>query len=962
MVEKSLWAVVAALAILKAGGALVPLDPAHPEARRATIMRCTDARMAVTSDCLKYLFDGLPITAITISAVKASASHQSELSEVHLPVVTPKDPVFVLFTSGSTGEPKGIIHEHTGICSHAAAQVERMGYKGARVFQFSAFTFDVAMMDIFSTLIAGSTVCVPSEDERLNNIPAAIARMNADHALVTPSIASLISPNEVPTLKTLILGGESLNRKVIDHWVDHVQLMNAYGPAEVGACTVATVNRNQTRIETIGLPLPHCSCWVVDVNDHDELLPAGAIGELLVTGTTLARGYLNNKAKTDASFIRSPLWASRMGLTAAIFYKTGDLVRYNIDMLDGTLDYIGRKDAQVKLRGYRIELGEIEYHISTYPGVVRSVVLQPRQGYYAGQLVVIAQVISGTLDDNNDPLYIRTCDGPKVEAIQRHLAPFVPNYMLPSECIAVEMLPLNRSCKIDRNAVSQWLSNLAERPVQKASAHVQWYPLIDKSNALAVSICARISELVAERDVEFAALIKGRDIPLEKLELDSIQLMTLTMYLRRTYGSCITLGHMRPGTTVTKIANLIASGRVNEAHDLPSEFNVGIEANSIFEEMTGELLADGPNTTCQNPAPILNVFLTGATGFLGLEILRQLLHQPKIKIFVLLRCGTDMEGYERILRMAKEHGWWKDGFARRIHVWPGDLTQPDLGLSPGALSQLTGEAPRTNSIDAIIHCAARVHYTYDYQTLKPANVDSTVQLLKTMAGTTTISAFLYVSGGEAPNAERHKLDNASSPDYANGYSQSKLVSELIVTRCAQHSLFQGRRLKIVRPGYIIGSPAQPRPVTTDFIWRLVAGCLDIKAYNGETLSQWIYISDVESVGQVVVDSVLDQTCTTTYFPVLGGLSLGEFWGVLSTDIGYHLEPLAEEEWLQALEADILRRRESHPLFPFLLIIRQEAKSLGSKISHVRDSRVKRAVLGNIQYLINVGFLPRPLSN
>ncbi len=198
--EKSKWAVVASLGIMKAGGAFVPLNPRDPRGRLTEILKNVNADVVVTMEAFVATFEGL---VKHIEVVSTDTMHQRPINEgsseyigpnglnsSHIKAVSPKDPIFVLFTSGSTGKPKGMIHEHRAICTHAVAHGEAMGYDGARVLQFAAYTFDVAIIDIFTTLIFGGCICIPSEEDRKNNIVEVINNMRVDYVRTFPSHSS----------------------------------------------------------------------------------------------------------------------------------------------------------------------------------------------------------------------------------------------------------------------------------------------------------------------------------------------------------------------------------------------------------------------------------------------------------------------------------------------------------------------------------------------------------------------------------------------------------------------------------------------------------------------------------------------------------------------------------------------------------------------------------------------------
>ncbi|KAJ5780266.1 hypothetical protein N7457_005426 [Penicillium paradoxum] len=299
----------------------------------------------------------------------------------------------------------------------------------------------------------------------------------------------------------------------------------------------------------------------------------------------------------------------------------------------------------------------------------------------------------------------------------------------------------------------------------------------------------------------------------------------------------------------------------------------------------------------------------------------------------------------------------------RIHVWCGDLSEHQLSLPLSAREQLVGRAPKSDNIHAVIHCGALVQYNYDYRSLKGINVNPTAYLPKITAQSSTIGKFLYVSGGITPNFHQRDASTDGEPALTNGYTQSKLVSEIVVRGCADCPAFQGRRIRIIRPGYMIGSAANPTPVQTDFIWRLVAAYLRMGFYNADANSQWLYISDVERVARVVVTAIFEGSHSRIMDAVWDGLPLGSFWGSLTADFGYNLRPLRESHWLGNLRSTIAREAESNPLFPFFHVLEKELKSVGSTANSDMDSAsVLDAIRGNIQNLIEAGFLPPPPSS
>jgi amino acid adenylation domain-containing protein/thioester reductase-like protein len=964
--EKSLWTVVAALGILKAGGAFVPIDPNHPTSRIEKILSDLDARVLVTSQSFKTRFKDLVEQVVIVNAQTIKLPEFHQMDDVQLPEVRPQDPVYVLFTSGSTGRPKGMIHEHGAICSHTIAHGEAMGYQGARVLQFAAHTFDVAIFDIFTTLVFGGCVCIPSEEDRMNDIVHVIESMKANFAILTPSFASLLDPREVPTLQTVVIGGEALTQEGNQRWADRLSLQNIYGPAEVGICLMMKIDTRGTRPETVGYPLKNASCWLVDPEDPNRLVPIGAVGELVIAGPSLAQGYLNNEEKTRSSFIEDPSWAVGMGLQHRRFFKSGDLLRYNIESFDGSYDFVRRKDTQIKLRGQRIEAGEVEHYLANIPRVAISMVDRPTRGCFAGELVAIIQMRSAHSHRmRNDPISLATSQSLSLETLQSHLSQHLPGYMIPTVCLVIESMPFVPSLKINRIHVSTWLNSLKSNPLNEVAgiAVNGEASALDRDEKIAINVSSKIAELVAQNDTDRRAGLEGRELNLQKAGMNSIQIISLSMWLQRKFEVKIPLEILFSSkTTIRDLAHL-----VNSANELPSLFtevkfvDVLLECDILVKQLTDSFKSSASERSAEEQMPVRNVLVTGASGYLGSGILEQLFFRPELQIFSLVRCLTEAEGLRRIIDLAIRAGWWQDDFRSRLHVWIGDLTKDHLGLEREQVQRLSGGSQEDLCIHAVIHSGATVHYSFDYEALKSTNVHPTLELLKMAAQSRCLSKFIYVSGGQRPSVdEAKKVPEAVQTFQNNGYGQSKYVSELLVQSCVDLAPFHRKQLYTVKPGYIIGSLRTGIANQSDFIWRLIAGCLEVEAYNKDEALHWLFMSDVESVAKEVVSGVFDLHESGKKRQVVDGLLFSDLWDLLEKVFGYKLEPLAHEEWLKRLQEVILTKQESHPLFPLINTLEREGGSIGSQEAPIpRTDWMVAVVKRNVQHLIEVGFLPAP---
>lgn len=474
--EKSALAIVAMLAVLKAGGVAVSIDPAHPIQRLQRIIKDTAPLCCLISVLHRELFQDeglrdLVKHVIPVDEALFATKPAYNSSTKPCTIVQPDNAAFVLFTSGSTGVPKGIIHTHSTIASslHAHGNAMNIG-TDSRTLQFSAFIFDVSITEIFMALTRGGVLCIPSDHERMNNLEAAITRTSANWAHLTPTVASLLDPGKVPTLKHMALAGEPLKKVNVTEWAEHLELVNLYGPAE---CALATTLRvglvKEDRPDNIGRSVG-LLVWIVDASNTDRLVPTGAVGELLLEGPNVGRGYLKDKERTLASFIENPAWLKgERTIPPRRFYRSGDLGRYNGD---GSIQILGRIDTQVKLHGQRVELGEIEYQVKiglADQSLVNLAVVYAKSAEHpgGGLLATFLEFEEKSTEVNRDQLMLSI---PQIlrkalVGLDTHLAENLPSYMVPSIYVPLNAMPLLTAGKIDRGRLSRIVKSLPTEAV-----------------------------------------------------------------------------------------------------------------------------------------------------------------------------------------------------------------------------------------------------------------------------------------------------------------------------------------------------------------------------------------------------------------------------------------------------------------------------------------------------------------
>ena len=968
--RKSLIPIVAMIAIHRAGGAFVPLDPSHPQDRLKAIIDKAKATVVVTSPEVAPLFSEIPVAVVQVSSSMLNSS--SLIVEDPLPEISPDQAAFVLFTSGSTGKPKGILQEHASVSTSSLAHGRALNMSAdSRVFQYAAFTFDVSMMDIFTTLIYGGCVCIPSEEDRMGSFTTVMNRMRVNWVLFTPSVASLVSPEEVPTLQTLVYGGEAVKQENVSRWVGKVRLFNCYGPAECGACAIGEFTHLDSRPANVGRQFGGELCWVVHPDNHDRLLPIGAAGELVVEGPTLARGYLDDLVKTQTSFIKSPAWPQGAGCDRARrIYKTGDLVRQNSD---GTFEFVGRKDLQVKVRGQRVEIGEVEHHMSTYPGIALSMVARPQSGPYAHTLVAVMQLVMPAGIDlkqgddlNYAPLKHVLAANFEKEKLLDSLRVQLPNYMVPTHVLIVTKLPLSVSGKIDRKIVDAWLvrtSRLAE-PVCP-DRHLK--NLLSSDDPISLEICSKILSLVSEPCSAFFKSLDRTNFPLAAVGLDSIKIIHLVMFVRRRFGVKISLDIlMNSKSSVSDIGHEIAN--TQESGGLTA-VKRNIDLMDTLQAYQKKALED----VVGNGTGFLNVMLTGATGFLGSRILRELCRNKKVhRIMVIVRSQNTQEALQRVMQSATQAGWWSKDHTWKLEAWTGDLAKPNLGLNTEHWNRLCGHGSPRDRVNFIIHNGATVNWNASFSALSAINVNSTVDLLKAASESASLCDFVYVSGGQQLRVEAdNDLDIAKEVERSNGYAQTKFLSELMVKEYARSIAPCQQRISIIKPGYIIGGQEDGICVEDDFIWRLTSSCVDIESYNAEDADSWLFISDVDHVATVIAGCCSVQNGKlrdrgVNVLKILNGLAVSDFWNMVKQELGRDIRPIPANLWVERLHTDIESRGERHPLWPLLETVEQGQGKLGGKYNAREmvgndDTRIKSAIRKNVEYLRKTGFLSKPVD-
>nr|AGS49328.1 long-chain-fatty-acid--CoA ligase [uncultured bacterium esnapd2] len=505
MMPRSIDLVVALLAVLKSGGAYVPIDPEYPAERIALMLEDTQPVLVLTSAAGGDEFDGSPLSDVEVSL---------------------RNPAYMIYTSGSTGRPKGVVVEHGSVGAYLVRAREVYPWASGVSLVHSPVSFDLTVTALYSPLVSGGRVVLSSLEEAKGPRPTFMK--------VTPSHLGLLDalPDDVSPSGALVVGGEALRGDVLERWRSRfpdVTVINAYGPTE------ATVNCAEFRVlpgeETptgavpIGRAFWNTRAYVLD--SRLSPVPQGVAGELYVSGVVLARGYWNRAGLTSERFVADPF--SDAG---ARMYRTGDLARWNAD---GQLEFVGRADDQVKLRGFRIELGEIEAVLTGHVDVSQAAVIVRED--QPGDQRLVAYVVASAGD----------VDG---AGLRDHMAATLPEYMVPSAIVVLDALPLNPHGKLDR----------------KALRHQEFLPAVEETEAVARGPRSPHEEILCGLFAEVLGVPKvGVDDAFFDLGGHSLLAIRLISKARSVLGVELPVRQLFETPTVAGLAAVVhAAGRARE--------------------------------------------------------------------------------------------------------------------------------------------------------------------------------------------------------------------------------------------------------------------------------------------------------------------------------------------------------------------------------------------------------------
>ncbi len=590
----------------------------------------------------------------------------------------PDNLAYAIYTSGSTGQPKGVLVAHRGLCNVIQAKIRTYGVRpDSCVLQFVAFSFDVSVAEVFSALVAGARLCLGTPNSLLpgHAMVELMERQGVTTILLPPSVLGALPAAELPALHSIIVGGETCSAEIVARWAPGRRFFNTYGPTEATICNTIVECVADGKRPNIGRPIANTQIYLLD--RHMQPVPVGVAGEMHIGGVGLARGYHRRPDLTAERFIPNP-FSDEAG---ARLYKTGDMARY---LPDGSIEFLGRSDHQVKIRGFRVETEEIEAVLSAHPSVRESVVAAREDVPGSKRLVayvvphVPGQVVASEL--------------------RSFLQGRLPDYMVPSAFVSIEALPLSPNGKVDRQAL----------PAPDLHAQDTY---VAPRNPVEATVAAMWAEMLELKQV-------GAHDNFFELGGHSLLVTQVVTRLRDAFDVELPLRSLFEAPTVAGLAEMIelARGGADITSALPS---VDWEAETTLDPTIRPDLVPPGNFT--DPAAI---FITGASGFLGAFVLRELLRQTRADLYCLVRAKDPAQGIKKIQANLETYDLWQEDESHRIIPVVGDLSEPMFGLPEEEYRLLASK------VDVIYHNGGLVNFIHPYSMLKAANVSGTEEVLR----------------------------------------------------------------------------------------------------------------------------------------------------------------------------------------------------------------------------------------
>ncbi|MFJ6381012.1 amino acid adenylation domain-containing protein [Kitasatospora sp. NPDC092039] len=841
---------VAMLAVMRSAAVFVPLDEQWPGPRlHAMVGACRPAAVLLSPGAAP---DGWSAPAIAVDPVSGPAPALPAR-----PVPAPPRPdelAYGFYTSGSTGTPKCALNLHSGLANRLLAMGRRFGSSPRNVvLQNSRHTFDSSLWQLLWPLTCGSRVVIPRPHDILD-LTATVEVIGRHRVTMTDFVPTILTAlvelldsrpelvDGLASLRMLLVGGEEIapeSVRALQRLLPRLRVTNTYGPTEASIGSVFhEVSPEDPAPVPIGRPIDNT--WAVVLDEHGEPARTGEIGEICIGGACLGTGYLGDPDRTALAFVGNPF----PELPGERMYRTGDLGHYGAD---GLLYFDGRRDQQVKIGGVRVELSEIEHAIASHPAVREAKVLVSDHG--GGQHLAAFFTVRGELTK---------------ERLRSHVRALLPAELVPKRFVRLDAVPVNGNGKTDRRALAELLKSASPTGPDGWTATGS-----STERVLAELWNALLPEPVTSPDADF--FDSGGD---------SLHAQRLALAVSARFDTPLSIRDIVDAPTIALQAAALDGGRA-----LPAA------PTATAAPATDLALPVDIRPTGTPSGPPRHVLLTGATGFIGAQLLHDLLERTDATVHCLVRADGPGAARRRVVDALHRYRLWSDRTAHRIHAVPGDLSGPALGLDPADHRRLAEQ------VDTVVHAGAMVNLVRGYRAHRRTNVTGTVELLRLAATgrpamvhfVSTLAACPAGPAGDTPVPER-PVPAGRTPD--TGYGQSKWAAEQLVQAAAD----RGLAVAVHRLGEVMPSTRTGIPNPGSRVELLIRACLRVGAYFTSDLST--DYTPVDHVGRLLVAAVTHRR--SGYFHLLrpGPLPLDDLLGGFGSAFG--LRKVEYQDFWQAV--------------------------------------------------------------
>ncbi|MBE6051450.1 MAG: amino acid adenylation domain-containing protein [Clostridium sp.] len=762
--DKSIEMILAIISVLKSGGAYMPIDAEQPVDRINFMLKDSKAKAILSGVGSNKIINSIKKNIPVINLREEKGVLKNNLNHVS----TSNSLAYIIFTSGSTGTPKGVMLENKGVVnlSYWRKNIDKLTSDSVVLQNFN-YIFDGSVWDIFPCLLAGGKLRVVSKEER-NNFDKLLKLLNKASIIMVPSLFRSIleyadTPEKIEKLNSFSdvhLGAEALSKDIIEKYIeidkDKLQYMyNNYGPTEATVCSTFFNLKGvkNTDIIPIGKPISNTQVYIMN---NENLCGIGMPGELCIGGDGLARGYLNREDLTKEKFINNPFGKGRI-------YRTGDLAKW---LPDGNIEYLGRIDKQVKIRGFRIELGEIENRIRELEGIQDVVVLANDD--VMGDKYLCAFVVSKVEFNAKD--------------IKDELRKNLPKYMVPSYFKRIESIPRTINGKIDTKSLLE---------IKIIKSDLKDY----------VAPRNKIQQDLIEA-WEKVTSVKGLGIMDEYFDYGGTSIKAIQFVLQLSGKYKININDVFECTTIEEL-----SERVNLAHN--SLFNIEMkevdEKGDLFFEKNEEYKLNNKKYSdidLSVKKDYKEVLLTGATGYLGINLLADILKGTNLNVNIIVRALSKEEAVSRIKASISyyfDRDFYEE-YKERISIYNGNLIVENFDLSDEEYKDLA------KKVDCIINSAANVKHYGEYETFYNINFKA-VKLLVDFAKRGKVKDIHHISTlsvGEGNVANKNKVffteyDFDLGQSLENYYIKTKYLAEELLFK----SRAEGLNINIYRVGNLV---------------------------------------------------------------------------------------------------------------------------------------------------------------